>query len=111
MALTPAQVKGRIKNVAKENHADARNLMRIFMMERFLERVASSAYSEKFIIKGGILVTSMIGVSLRSTMDIDTMIQNFNLSEQEALRIVREICDVDVNDDVIFKVKEECIFL
>jgi predicted nucleotidyltransferase component of viral defense system len=106
MALTPAQVKGRIKNVAKENHADARNLMRIFMMERFLERVASSAYSEKFIIKGGILVTSMIGVSLRSTMDIDTMIQNFNLSEQEALRIVREICDVDVNDDVIFKVKE-----
>lgn len=40
MQLTPEQVKGRIKNVAKENKADARTLMRIYMMERFLERVA-----------------------------------------------------------------------
>ena len=44
MQLTPEQVKGRIKNVAKENKADARTLMRIYMMERFLERVASSQY-------------------------------------------------------------------
>ena len=46
MQLTPEQVKGRIKNVAKENKADARTLMRIYMMERFLERVASSQYKD-----------------------------------------------------------------
>lgn len=46
MQLTPEQVKGRIKNVAKENKADARTLMRIYMMERFLERVANSQYAE-----------------------------------------------------------------
>lgn len=72
MQLTPEQVKGRIKNVAKENKADARTLMRIYMMERFLERVASSQYKDNFIIKGGMLVTAMVGVALRSTMDIDT---------------------------------------
>ena len=44
MQLTPEQVKGRIKNAAKENKADARTLMRIYMMERFLERVANSQY-------------------------------------------------------------------
>lgn len=59
MQLTPEQVKGRIKNVAKENKADARTLMRIYMMERFLERVASSQYKDNFIIKGGMLVTPM----------------------------------------------------
>ena len=48
MQLTPEQVKGRIKNVAKENKADARTLMRIYMMERFLERVASSQYNDIF---------------------------------------------------------------
>ena len=69
MQLTPEQVKGRIKNVAKENKADARTLMRIYMMERFLERVANSRYKDNFIIKGGMLVTAMVGVALRSTMD------------------------------------------
>ena len=61
MQLTPEQVKGRIKNVAKENKADARTLMRIYMMERFLERVANSQYKDNFIIKGGMLVTAMVG--------------------------------------------------
>ncbi len=45
MQLTPDQVKGRIKSVAQKNKADARTLMRIYMMERFLERVAVSQYS------------------------------------------------------------------
>lgn len=70
MQLTPEQVKGRIKNVTKENKADARTLMRIYMMERFLERVANSQYKDNFIIKGGMLVTAMVGVALRSTMEI-----------------------------------------
>ena len=48
--------------------------MRIYMMERFLERLAQSEYRDNFIIKGGILVTAMIGVAHRSTMDIDTSI-------------------------------------
>lgn len=74
MQLTPEQVKGRIKNVAKENKADARTLMRIYMMERFLERVANSQYKDNFIIKGGMLVTAMVGVALRSTMDIDAVV-------------------------------------
>ena len=72
MSLTPEQIKGRIKNVAKQNNADASILLRIYMMERFLERVANSKYADDFIIKGGILVTSLVGVSMRSTMDIDT---------------------------------------
>ena len=106
MQLTPEQVKGRIKNVAKENKADARTLMRIYMMERFLERVANSQYKDNFIIKGGMLVTAMVGVALRSTMDIDTSIKNQNLSAEEARRIVDEIKDLDLGDGVTFEVKE-----
>ena len=106
MQLTPEQVKGRIKNVAKENKADARTLMRIYMMERFLERVASSQYKDNFIIKGGMLVTAMVGVALRSTMDIDTSIKNQNLSAEDARRIVDEIKDIDLGDGVTFEVKE-----
>ena len=106
MALTQEQIKGRIRNIAKDNKADARVLIRIYMMERFLERMANSPYAENFVIKGGILVTSMVGVSLRSTMDIDTTVRNINLSEKDVLRIVNEICDIDMDDDISFVIKE-----
>ena len=105
MPLSQAQIKGRIKNLAKTNKADARILMRIYMMERFWERLAKSAYAENFIIKGGILITSLVGVSMRSTMDIDTSISGFTLSQEETLRIVTEISEIDMDDGVTFSVK------
>ena len=104
MKLTQAQLKGRLKSLAQKNHADARILIRIYMMERFLERVSTSRYKDNFIIKGGILVTSLIGVALRSTMDIDTTIRNFELNEENALRIIKEICLVQLDDGVSFYV-------
>ena len=106
MGFTPEQIKGRIKSVAKQNNANARTLMRIYMMERFLERLAQSEYRDNFIIKGGILVTAMIGVAHRSTMDIDTSMKNLNLSAEDALRVVNQVKDIDLDDGVSFEVKD-----
>ena len=105
MGFTPAQIKGKIKSVAQKNHADARTLMRIYMMERFLERLAKSEYRGHFIIKGGILVTAMIGVANRSTMDIDTSVKNLNLSAQDALKVIDQVKEIDLDDGVSFEVK------
>ena len=80
--------------------------MRIYMMERFLERLAQSEYRDNFIIKGGILVTAMIGVAHRSTMDIDTSMKNLNLSAEDALRVVNQVKDIDLDDGVSFDVKD-----
>lgn len=106
MQFTSEQVKGRIKNIARKNNADPRTLMRIYMMERFLERVALSKYKDNFIIKGGMLVTAMVGVAHRSTMDIDTSIKNHELSADEAVRIIEEIKNIDLDDGVSFEIKE-----
>ena len=105
MALTPAQVKGKIKSIASKSNADARLLMRIYMMERFLERLALSPYRDYFIIKGGILVTSMVGVDMRSTMDIDAGIKNLNLSAENAQKVITEIAEIPLDDGVGFEVK------
>ena len=102
MYLSPAQIKGRIKNVAKQNRTDPISLLRIYMMERFLDRLSQSKYKDDFIVKGGILVTSMIGVSMRTTMDIDTTIRNFDLTKEEATRIVSEIKNISLNDHIEF---------
>ncbi len=105
IALTAPQIRGRIKNLARENNADARVLMRLYMMERFLERVSVSEYRDNFIIKGGVLVTSMLGVSLRSTMDIDTTIQNFDLSIENTKRMIESISLRNVLDGITFEIK------
>ena len=105
MALTPAQVKGKIKSIASKNNADARLIMRIYMMDRFLERLALSPYRENFIIKGGILVTSMVGMAMRSTMDIDASIKNLNLSAENARKTVAEIAEIPLDDGVSFEIK------
>lgn len=106
MALTKEQLKGRIKNLAKENNADPRLLMRLYMMERFIERASVSKYKDNFIIKGGILVTSLVGVSLRSTLDIDSTIKNQSISENDAKRMIDDICKIDIGDGVSFEVKD-----
>lgn len=106
MQFTPEKVKGKIRSLAKQKNADARTLMRIYMMERFLERISVSKYKDNFVIKGGMLITAMVGVSLRSTMDIDTSIKNHTLSEEEARRMIDEISRIDVKDGVSFEIKE-----
>lgn len=72
------------------------------MMERFLERITYSKYKDDFIVKGGILVTSMICISMRSTIDIDTTIRNFDLTKEETKRIVNEIKDISLDDHIEF---------
>ena len=106
MYLTPAQIKGKIKNLAKKNGTDPIALLRIYMMERFLERIRYSKYKDDFIIKGGILVTSMIGIAMRSTMDIDTTIRNFDLTKEETTKIISEIKNIVLDDHIEFVLKD-----
>lgn len=102
MGLTDAQIRGRIKNLAEQNSADPRVLMRLYMMERYLERVSVSKYRNNFIVKGGVLVTSLLGISMRSTMDIDTTIQNYDLSLENTKKMIEDISRIDIDDGVDF---------
>ena len=97
MDLSGEQLKGRLRNLANKNQSDARILLRQFLMERFLERLSVSEFRDHFIIKGGTLITAMLGISLRSTMDIDTTITGFNLNEDEAIHIINQIISIDIS--------------
>lgn len=104
MIRSARQLKDKIRNLARDKSADAQLLLRNYMMERFLDRVASSAYSEKFILKGGMLVTSMVGFHARSTMDIDTTMTGETLSRDEVQRIIGEVVAIDLSDGISFTV-------
>ena len=104
MIHTAKQLKDKVRNVSKGNNEIAKSLIRIFMMERFLERVALSKYKDNFILKGGMLVASIVGVDMRATMDIDTTVKSLPLNEKDAERIVKEICEIPLEDGVSFRI-------
>ncbi len=104
MIHTSKQLKDKVRNISKGDNNIAKNLIRNFIMERFLERVSLSAYRDNFILKGGMLVASMVGVNLRATMDIDTTVKALPLNETDAERIISEICAIPVEDGVGFKI-------
>lgn len=73
------------------------------MFERFLARLSVSEYSKKFVIKGGILIASIVGLDTRSTMDLDTTIKNMPLTEENIMKAVKNICEINLDDNVTFE--------
>ena len=104
MITTSMQLKAKIRNLSGGDNDRARVLIRTFIMERFLERVALSPYRDKFILKGGMLVASMVGLEARATMDIDTTMQAMPLTIENARSVIEDILRVDVQDGVSFTI-------
>ena len=105
MIKTSRQLKDLIRNMAKETSVNAQILLRNYMMERLLERISVSEYKDKFIIKGGMLVASMVGLNVRSTMDIDATLKGANLSVTDMEVIMRDITEIPIDDNVSFVIK------
>lgn len=104
MIHTSKQLKDKVRNISKGDNDIAKVLIRNFVMERFLERVSVSDYRNHFILKGGLLVASIIGIDMRATMDIDTTVKSLPLNVDDAQRIVSEICAIPLEDDVTFRI-------
>ena len=106
MIKTSRQLKDLIRNKAKGDSDKSALFIRNYGMERFLERVALSKYKDNFILKGGMLVSAMVGLENRATMDIDTTIRNFPLDAEHARNIVEEIAAVEIDDNIRFSIKD-----
>ena len=106
MIHTAKQMKDLIRNKAKKTGVPAQILLRKFMMERFMERVSVSEYRDHFILKGGLLVSAFVGSELRSTMDIDTTVKGLPVATKEIRRIVTEIGDIQLGDNVTFQIND-----
>ena len=104
MIKSSTAVKARIKNKAGGDSDKSQIMLRIYMMERFLERVSVSKYRDNFVLKGGFLVSSLVGVDMRSTMDIDTTVKSLELNKENARKILDEIMAIDIEDGVEFQI-------
>lgn len=105
MSSKAMSLKGKIKNYAKSNHIAAQVVLQNYMFERFLERLSLSAYKDKFVVKGGMLVAAIVGLDTRATMDLDTTLRNIPLTEEQITIAFNNICGLNLNDDVVFRIQ------
>lgn len=104
MIKTATQVKALIRNKSAGDSDKAQILLRIYMMERLLERISVSEYHGNFVLKGGMLVSSLVGVDIRTTMDIDTTVRALPLTEEKAREFLEKIMAIDLEDGVSFRI-------
>lgn len=106
MIKNAKSLKDKARNVANENAISIQQVLQNYMFERVLERLSKSEYKENFIIKGGLLLSSIMGINLRTTMDMDTNIIGINLDKEKLLKILNEVLNMDIGDNVTFKIEK-----
>ena len=104
MIKNATQLKAKIKNFAKEKNMDSRTVLQEYVLERFIDRISKSKYKNDFILKGGMLISSMVGVDLRSTLDIDTTIKGFEFTLDKLNEVLNEIIETNIGDMFNFKI-------
>jgi len=97
------QIKGAVRNIAGKMNLKPQEVLQILMFERLVERLSISPYKDNFILKGGLLIASIIGIGERTTMDMDTTIQGLPMTEQAMEEVVKEIINIDVGDGILFE--------
>lgn len=97
--------KNDMKKLAKENQISAQLVLQNYMLERFLERVSLSPYRDNYIIKGGFLISSMVGLNSRATMDMDATIKGYPVTQDTVQKMIEKILTVPVDDDITFTFK------
>ena len=100
------QLKAAIRKMAKEKHIPAQLVMQNYMLERLLKRIAHSRYQGNFILKGGLLIASMVGLHSRATMDMDATIRNHPVNENSIKTMFEEIVSIPIDDNITFRFQE-----
>lgn len=106
MIHTSRQLKALVRNRSGGSSAKAQTIIRNYIMERLLERISLSKYREQFILKGGMLVSALVGLENRATLDVDTTIKNIPLSVDDVTDILTEIMKIEIDDGIIFVIKK-----
>ena len=103
MIINKDSLAARINRISKEKGINANVLYSRYFFDCFLTLLAKSKYADKFILKGGLYLSSILGIENRSTMDIDFLIQKIKMEHDNIVLIVKEICNKSLDDNVNFK--------
>lgn len=101
--INDTSLKSKIRNLAKQHGLMPQEVLQMYLFERFLKRLEASDYTDRFILKGGLLIASITGISQRTTMDMDATLRGTSMEKESIIDIMQEICAIDSSDDISFR--------
>lgn len=104
MIKTIQSFKEKVRKLSQETGLSHNQITQNFMFEKFLDRLSVSNYKNNFIIKGGCLLSSIMGIDMRTTMDIDTNITGLPFTLENITKMISEIIITDIDDNVSFQI-------
>lgn len=97
-----ASLRGKVRHFAKEHGLKPQEVLQMYLFEHLLMRLAGSHYADRFVLKGGLLISSMTGIYQRTTMDMDATVVGMDMDETTITDALREICAIDVGDGMTY---------
>lgn len=97
--MNSMQLKDKLRSISKEKNVDFNTLLRLYMYDRFLERLSKSKNRDNFVLKGGFYLSTLFGVENRATMDIDTTFRNASFDEETIIKMINEIVSIKIDDN------------
>ena len=98
-------LKAKASNLSNKTNIPNKYLIQNFMFEALLKRISKSRYKDKFIIKGGLVLSSIFGVNLRSTMDLDTTIKGLPLDRENITKVINDIISMEIDDNIKLEIE------
>jgi len=89
-----------LQAMARRTGRPTQELLVLYVLERFLFRLAFSTFRDRLVLKGGMLLAALD--SRRPTADIDLLARAISNDADEVTRIVFAILQVPVDDGVVY---------
>ena len=106
MAINKNSLQAKINNLSSKTGVHQNILLKSFFFDAFLKRLAASKYSDNFVFKGGFLLSTSLGINLRSTMDIDFLLRRMPLDKENITNVLKEVTSTNVSDGIVFEVND-----
>lgn len=103
--MNKAKLTALCHKVSKESGLSFNAVMLYYFLESILKKLAGSKYKERFIFKGGFLLSSVVGIDSRSTIDIDFLLRNMQLSKENIAQMLKETLKTEDADDIFYEVQ------
>lgn len=100
--------KDRLKNIiskkANGNNILSTQLYQMYFFEHILDRLSISKYRHNIILKGGLLLSSIIGDDERTTKDMDATMKSLPLEKEFVEKIINEILNIKIDDGITYEI-------
>lgn len=104
MMINKDSLKERANNLSKKLNISQNVIYNRFFFDAFISRLAVSPYQNKLILKGGLFLSSILGIDTRSTMDIDFYLRKVSMEKEKIIEMIHEIASINIKDGIQFKV-------